>query len=149
LGSAGEFVQLDDIARGAFAVSGIILGSNAAELAPDADETVVSAAQALREYGPGAPLAYVYELYNPGEQVRVTSSIWRGAHQVAVLPTETLKSPTASTRRFAAAGHLKLGEALPRGGYVLQVTAVTTAVTSGTSKNRVRTAVQRTPFDVR
>jgi VWFA-related protein len=145
LGSAGEFVELSDIARGAFAVSGIILGSNAAEFAPDADETVVSAAQALREYSPGDPLVYAYEVYNPGEQVRVTSSIWRGSQQVVILPTETLASPAAGTRRFGAAGHLKLGKALPRGGYVLQVTAVT----SGTSKNRVRTAVQRTPFDVR
>jgi hypothetical protein len=40
---------------------------------------------------------------------------------------------------------LKLGDTLPRGGYVLQVTAVT----SGTAKNPMRTAVQRTPFDVR
>jgi VWFA-related protein len=145
VGSAGEFVELNDIARGVFAVSGIILGSNAAEFTRNTDETVVSAAQALREYSPGSPLVYAYEVYNPGEQVRITSSIWRGAQQVVVLPTETLTAPAASTRRFGAAGHLKLGDALPRGGYVLQVTAVT----SGTAKNRVRTAVQRTPFEVR
>ncbi len=145
VGSVGDFVALDDIARGAFAVSGIILGANAASFAPDADEAVVSAAQALREYSPGAPLSYAYEVYNPGEQVRVTSSIWRGAQRVVTLPTETLTSPAANARRFAAAGHLKLGEALPRGGYVLQLTAMT----GGASRNRVRTAVQQTPFEVR
>jgi hypothetical protein len=64
---------------------------------------------------------------------------------VVTLPIETLKSPTPNARRFGAAGHLKLGDALPPGGYVLQVIAVT----SGTAKKPVRTAVQRTPFDVR
>jgi VWFA-related protein len=145
LGSAGEFVELNDVARGEFAVSGIVLGDNPASFAPDADGTVVSAAQALREYSPGSPLSYAYEVYNPGEQVRITSSIWRGAQQVVTLPIETLKAPAPNARRFGAAGHLKLGEALPRGGYVLQVTAVT----GGAAKNRVRTAVQRTPFEVR
>jgi VWFA-related protein len=145
VGSVGEFVELNDVARGEFAVSGIVLGNNPASFAPDADGTVVSAAQALREYSPGSPLSYAYEVYNPGEQVRVTSSIWRGAQQVVKLPTETFTPPAPNARRFGAAGHLKLGEALPRGGYVLQVTAVT----GGTAKNRVRTAVQRTPFDVR
>ncbi len=145
VGSVGEFVEVSDVARGAFAVSGIILGDDAAPFEPEADETIVSPAQALREYRPGSPLLYAYEVYNPGEEVRVTSSIWRGAQRVVTLPTETLKSPSANARRFAAAGRLKLGDALPPGGYVLQVTAIT----GGTPKNRVRTAVQRTAFEVR
>jgi hypothetical protein len=59
---------------------------------------------------------------------------------------DTLVSPTGGGARFAAAGGLSLGEALPPGSYVLQVLATTPDTRR---QGRSRIAVQRIGFDVR
>ncbi len=95
---------------------------------------------------PGTRLAYAYEVYNATTPVQATTSLWRGAEQVFAAAADTLIPPPGGDRRFAAAGGVKLGEGLPPGSYMLQVSA-TTADPKRQGKSRI--AEQRTGFDVR
>jgi hypothetical protein len=149
LGNAGEFVELPDVPKGAFALSGIVLRSDEATAAADAAGTgmvTLTPAQGLRVYKPGSELSYAYEVYNAATRVQATTTIWRGAQKVVTLPTDTLTSPSGGARRFAAAGRLKLGQMLPAGSYLLQVSAATS---DANPRRRVRTAVQQIRFELR
>jgi len=145
LGSAGEFVDVADMAGGAFALSGIVLRSDADKGPATADRLAIMPAQAIRIYPVGARLSYAYEVYNASKTVRAASSIWRGAEQVFAAPPDTLTVPQGGTGRFGAAGELRIAGLAP-GSYVLQVSAVTE---DSRRSGRTRTAIQRTTFDVR
>ena len=96
LGNAGEFVELPDVPKGAFALSGIVLRSDEATAAADAAGTGVvtlTPTQGLRVYKPGTELSYAYEVYNAATRVQATTTIWRGTQKVVTLPTDTLTSP--------------------------------------------------------
>ena len=103
-------------------------------------------AQAVRVYPPGTRLSYVYEIYNTISPVQATTTIWRGTEKVFAAPPDTLVMPPGGDRRFAAAGGVKLGEGLPLGDYVLQVSATTS---DPKRHGRSRIAVQQITFDVR
>ena len=149
LGTAGEFLEVADVARGAFSLSGIVL-RNAETVAsgmPDhADQVLLTPAQALRIYPPGSRLSYAYEIYNATTPVKAAMSIWRGAERVLAVAPDTLAPPAGAERVFAVAGGVKLGEALPPGSYVLEIAA---ALPGSTPKGQNSTAVQRIDFEVR
>jgi VWFA-related protein len=148
MGSAGEFVDVDDIAGGAFALSGIVLGSDdrkASQAQGEADRIALTPAQSLRVYRPGTRLSYAYEIYNASTVVDVAASIHRGTERVFATAPNTLVLPPGNDRRFAAAGGLSLGEGLPPGSYALIVSATTP---DPARKGRSRTAVQTIGFDV-
>jgi hypothetical protein len=146
LGSAGEFVQVPDIADGAFALSGIVLRRDEGTASGAADRLALTAAHALRVYPPGTRLSYAYEIYNAAQTVQATTSIWRGTERIFAAPPDNLVVPREDNARFAAAGGVKLGEGLLPGSYVLQV-AATTPDPKRRSRNRV--AVQRIGFEIR
>jgi hypothetical protein len=148
LGSTGEFVQIADVARGAFALSGIVLKADANGGLPDAATGsdlpgTLLAQQARLVFGPGARLSYAFEVYNPPAPIESSVSIWRGAERVFEAPAATLKPPAPPAKAFASAGGLKLGDRLPSGEYELQVVA-----TTRDAKGRQRTAAQRVGFEV-
>jgi VWFA-related protein len=149
MGSAGEFVNVSNMAGGAFALSGIVLRSedgSVSALSGGADQIALTPAQALRVYRPGTRISYAYEIYNATTSVQAAPSIWRGTERVFAAAPDTLIVPPGGAPRFAAAGGLSLGERLPPGSYVLQVLATTPDTKrQGTSK----TALQRIGFDVR
>ena len=148
MGSAGDFVNVPDVAGGEFALSGIVLHGDAAAPAPGRSEAALSLSpsQALRMYPPGTHLSYAYELYNAGPEVKVMPSVWRGDERILAAPPDALLPPGGDTRLFAARGGLKLGQSLPAGSYVLQLKAATP---DPRHRGRVRTAVQRATFEVR
>lgn len=146
LGSAGEFVQIDDVVSGAFSLSGIVLRSGdrpAGSGLGEGEQITIAPEQALAVFRPGDRLSYAYEVYN-ADKVQTTVSLWRGAERIFSAPPDTLQRPPDQLKAFAAAGGLGLGEQLPPGSYVLQVVATTDAAKS---KSR-RTAIQRVAFDV-
>ena len=148
MGSAGEFVDVDDMPGGAFALSGIVLRSGdrtATQAVGDVDEISLTPAQALRVYRPGTRLSYAYEIYNVSTTVDVAATIYRGTEKVFAVAPNTLPLPPDGGRRFAAAGGLSLGEGLPPGSYRLVVSATTP---DANRKGRSRAAVQQIGFDV-
>jgi hypothetical protein len=146
MGSAGEFVDVDDMTGGAFALSGIVLrGDDRQDSLSAADPIALTPAQSLRVYRPGTRLSYAYEIYNASAQVEVAASIHRGTERVFATAPNTLVLPPGNDRRFAAAGGLSLGEGLPPGNYRLVVSATTP---DANRKGRTRAAVQQIGFDV-
>jgi VWFA-related protein len=149
VGSAGEFVQISDIAGGAFALSGIVLrpddGSSRAP-AKVPEDIAITPAQALSVYRPGTRLSYAYEIYNAATPIQAATSVWRGSQKILSVEPDTLVPPPDGARRFAAAGGVKLGEKLPPGGYVLQIAATKP---DPQRKGKTSTAVQRIAFEVR
>ena len=149
LGSAGEFVEIGDIAGGAFALSGIVLRSDdgkTADPAKEAEDITLSPSQALSVYRPGTRLSYAYEIYNAATPIQAATSVWRGSQKILAVEPDTLVPPPDGARRFAAAGGVKLGEKLPPGGYVLQIAATKP---DPQRKGKTSTAVQRIAFEVR
>ena len=147
-GSAGEFVVIPDIAGGAFALSGIVVHADEGPggAVPNPDDTTLTPAQALNVLAPGARLSYAYEVYNATTAVTSTTSVWRAMANILTTEPDTLVPPPDGSRRFVAAGGLKLGDQLPPGGYVLQVAATTP---DPKRKGKYSTAVQRVAFEVR
>jgi len=137
------------MAGGAFALSGIALRPQDGEPAADpaaAGQVSVAPAQALRAYAPGTRLAYAYEIYNSNGPVKSIATVWRGLENVLTTPAASLTPPAGTERRFAAAGGIKLGEQLPAGQYVLQISATTP---DPKSPGKAQAAIQRMDFEVR
>jgi len=146
-GTAGEFVDLPDVPRGAFAISGIVLRSSNDLVAPaDADRMVISPSQAIRAYKAGAEVKYACEIYNAPAPVQLALSIWRGTERVLAGTADTLTPPAGQQKGFAAGGAFKLGPALPPGRYVLQLAAQTV---DPAKKGAVKRALQQMDFQVK
>lgn len=146
-GSAGEFVDVADVAGGAFALSGIVLRTDQEGLpaAGGVDRLVPTPGQALGRYPAGSRLSYAYEIYNASATVQAAMSLWRGTERIFAAPPDTLVRPASGDGLFGAAGSFSLG-ALPSGSYVLQISAATP---DPRRTGRSRVAVQRIGFDVR
>jgi hypothetical protein len=148
LGSAGEYLEMPDVAGGAFALSGIVLRREQGAVTRLSDGTtpaLLSPDQAVRVYSPGAQLSYAYEIYNAVGPVQAALSIWRGNDKVLAVPPNTLVPPPGE-RVFAARGGVKLGEALAPGNYVLRIAAT---APDPKREGRSNTAVRSIDFDVR
>ena len=147
LGTAGEFVDVPDVAHGVFALSGIVLRGNddLAAGSGDADRVMISPSQAVRVYKPGTQLRYACEIYNPPGPVQLTLSIWRGSDRVITAAPDTLTPPDIKERWFAAGGAFKLGDGLSPGRYVLQLAAQAKDGKSG----GLSRATQAIDFEVR
>lgn len=150
IGSVGGFVNVPDVAGGAFALSGLVLRAGAGQgltagESIDSDRFSVRPADALGIYAPGTRLSYSYEIYNAGTAVRAVASLWRGPDRVTTLPPDTLVPP-ADRRPFTTTGGLELADSLPAGTYVLQIAATTD---KPRDPRTARGAVQRLSFDVK
>ena len=148
IGSAGEFVEMPDVVHGAFALSGIVLRAADGNDARSSTmgEIAVTPAQALRTYAAGSQLTYAYDIYNATGIVRSSTTVWRDMQEVLDAGPATLRPPAGSERRFTVAGGIKLGEHLPPGNYILQISATT--ADPGRS-GRALSSVQRIAFEVR
>jgi VWFA-related protein len=151
IGSAGQFAWIDDVAHGAFAMSGILLGPESTTTASSKPAEAVDTSGLLKQQGhrvfrPGTRLSYAYEIYNAADApVEASATVWRGQERVFTAPAATLVPPATSAERFAAAGGIKLGPSLPPGDYVLQI--ATRTPQAKTRKKGV--AVQSVDFEVR
>ena len=148
MGSAGEFVNVDDMAGGAFALSGIVLrgdaGAPAGSGEADRDRTHACAIHpALSARHPTVLCLRDLQREHGGRGRREHPARDRKSVRDAA---DTLALPPGNDRRFAAAGGLRLGEQLPPGSYALVVSATTP---DPNRKGRSRTAVQQIGFDVR
>ena len=147
IGTTGGFVDVADVAGGAFALSGLVLrtAEGAASESRDGGEVALRPSDALRIFAPGTKLTYEYDIYNAAAAVQAVTSLWRGAERILVLPPVTLTRPGAGDP-FVATGDVTLAGDFPAGAYVLQV-----AATSADPKQpkKTRGAVQRVAFDVK
>jgi VWFA-related protein len=147
LGAAGEFVDVADVKKGQFALSGVVLGEEA-RAATSSDPATATLAQvsnpALRVFRQGARLVYSYEIYNARVPIATQVVVWRDGKPFFSAPPSTIVPPLRK-QPVKAAGGIKLGEKMPPGDYVFQVTATT----RGPGRAKPKTATRWTSFEVR
>ncbi|MBK5298994.1 MAG: VWA domain-containing protein [Vicinamibacteria bacterium] len=147
LGAAGEFVQIPELTKGALALSGVVLGEESQSAMAPGDETAAVAqisSPALRVFAPGARLVYTYEIYNAAAPVDTRVTVWRDGRPYFSAPPATL-TPLPKPQPTKAAGGIKLGDRMPPGDYVFQVSAIT----KPTGRGKPKAATRWTTFEVR
>jgi hypothetical protein len=87
IGSAGGYVEIPDVERGAFALSGVLVADGRHITLSD-DPALVDIAQgaALQAVRSGSTLIYTYEIYNASAPVQSAVSVWRGRERVFDAP---------------------------------------------------------------
>ncbi len=144
IGSASEFVEVPDLARGRLALSGVAL-SGAGDSSPNADRK----ADRLR-FRPGDTVAYAYQVLNARAgaggsfQVEARATLYRGGRALGSspsLPVNTKGQP--DPKRLAVTNEFRLGKQLPPGEYVLEI-----VVTDGNAPERQRSISQAATFEV-
>jgi hypothetical protein len=143
MGSASQFVEIPDVTGGAFALSGIVLGEESIGVPGENAAAAAPTAPALRVFTPGTRLVYAYEVYNAGAPANARAVVWRDGKPFFTTPISTLAIP-AKTGTAKAAGGIKLGEAMPPGDYIFEVSATVPG-----KKGKPRVASQSTSFEVR
>jgi hypothetical protein len=135
------------VKKGVFALSGVVLGPQTRDAAPDGNEGAVvnqASSAALRVFAPGARLVYSYEIYNAAGPVETRIAIWRDGKPFFSAPPATVVPPVKK-QPARAAGGIKLGERMPSGDYIFQVTATT----RGSGRGKAKSATRWTSFEVR
>ena len=146
LGAAGEFVDIPDVKKGVFALSGVVLGAEVREAAtPETGDATLGqvSSPALRVFEPGSRLVYSYDIYNATVPVETRVVVWRDGKPFFSAPPSTLVAPLKK-QAVKAAGGLKLGDRMPAGDYVFQVTATTRP-----ERGKPKSATRWTSFEVR
>ncbi len=117
-----------------------------ASATPEIDNATLGqvSSPALRVFEPGTRLVYSYEIYNATVPVETRVVVWRDGKPFFSAPPSTLVPPLKK-QPVKAAGGIKLGERMPPGDYVFQVTATT----RGPGRAKPRTASRWTSFEVR
>jgi VWFA-related protein len=147
-GSAFQFVDVPDVAKGLFATSGIVMSAgdvadDAAAEAPDPRTT-----PAVRRFRAGERVAYALAVYNavreraagaPGLDVQL--GLWRDGVAVAALPGPAVSGVPDGP--VPVAGALRLAPQMPSGTYTLVV-----LVRDPARKEKEREAVQQIDFEV-
>lgn len=137
LGSAGDFVEVPDVQKGRFLVSGLITTPLTADRRPVVPQTrtadrafapVLSTETAsVRQYNRDSALAFAYSVYNaktsPQGNPNLTRQVtlFKDGKPVAELPEETVKANAAAGARIDDFGILRLGSDIEQGEYVLQI----------------------------
>jgi VWFA-related protein len=143
VGASGQFVEVPDVRRKQFALSGLVLGEADAHNSPALPPGVSAEAAfapvpapthlALRHFRPGASLAYSYVIYNARSGGRAASDrpqlttqarLFREGREVFSMPEIPFDATTAQAgdpARLNATGTLALRPDAAPGSYVLQL----------------------------
>ena len=147
LGAAGEFVDLPDVKKGQLAISGVVLAEERPGVAATGDANAAAgrvSSPALRVFDAGARLVFSYEVYNATAPVDVRIVVWRDGRPLFTAPPSTIVPPVRK-QPTKVGGGIKLGEQMPPGNYVFQVTATTGA----SGRGKPKSATRWTSFEIR
>jgi VWFA-related protein len=159
IGSASQFVEVPDVAKGRLALSSITLRDATGAPAPSAaDATAAPAAPenplgtpADRSFVPGEPVLYALQILNARTdanhhpQLEVEERVFRDGVQInASTPHPADTAPQGDPAHLLAAGEFRLGTAMKPGDYVLQL-----IVTDKLADPEYRAVSQWMDFEVR
>jgi VWFA-related protein len=159
IGSASQFIEVPDVAKGRLALSSIMLRDATGALAPsgaDAPEAPAAPENALgtpadRSFVPGEPVLYALQILNARTdagkqpQLEVEARVFRDGVQInqsQPRPADTAQQGDAA--HLIAAGEFRLGGKMAPGDYVLQL-----IVTDKLADADYRAASQWMDFEVR
>jgi VWFA-related protein len=157
IGSASQFIEVPDVAKGRLALSSIALRDATGALPPpgaDAPEGRRENPLGMavdRGFLPGEPVAYALQILNARldanrqPQLEVEERVFRDGEQIgASQPHPAVTAQQGDPAHLAATGEFRLGAAVQPGGYVLQV-----IVTDKLADPEYRVASQWMDFEVR
>jgi VWFA-related protein len=147
LGATGEFVDLPDVRKGQLALSGVVLAEERPTAGTDAADSAAPvgvSSPALRVFTPGARLVFSYEIYNAAVPVEARVAVWRNGRPLFTAPPSTI-APPVKKQPTKVGGGIKLGETMPPGDYIFQVTATT----RGPGRAKPKTTTRWTSFEIR
>ncbi len=149
VGTANQLVQVPDLGERELALSGIVVGSVAAEGTP-AEPLGTEATAALRRFRPGQALSYGYAVYNAKldkatglPRLDSQMRLFRDGEPLTVGEKRPIEAATGSSA-IASGGAFVLGPEMPPGDYVLQV-----IVTDTLAGKKTAVVTQAVDFEVR
>jgi hypothetical protein len=153
LGSASQFIEVPNLAKGRLTLSSILLSQNFAAALMKRNEGQVAdplGSAAVRSFTPGTTINYAYQIFNahpdskhPSE-LNAQAWVFRDGRQVYVGPVLPMQAAGDMDRkRLEARENLQLGTDATKGDYVLQV------MVTNHSRKKKRTARQTMDFEVR
>lgn len=157
VGSASQYMGVPNLAKGALALSGIILSGISLEAAMKniAEEPTPQAGPAVRRLKHGMVLDYGYVVYNAAldrstnsPQLTTQLRLFRDGKPIftgRVAPLDV--SGQKDMKRLQAGGRIQVGTEMAPGDYVLQV-IVTDTLVKDKDKEKRRTATQWIDFEV-
>lgn len=145
IGSAGQFIEVPDLQKGALAISGIFLRGLATESANGESDDV--AGPAVRQFRRGSTVVIGYAIYKATSQKSATITtqmrVFREGKPVFVGAVTPVTSENQSDpRRIVMASALQLDSRMEPGEYIMQIIATTS------STQKPRTASQWIDFEV-
>jgi VWFA-related protein len=156
IGSATQFIEVPDIAKGRLALSGLILAgeqarqTGASDLAEGAINGDPNLSPAVRVFKTGTVIHYAFEILNahPDKnrkfQLDVQTRLFREGQQVFTGTAGAVNGDgQQDPKHLAVSGRMQLGQAVP-GHYAVQV-----IVTDKLAKEKYRIAAQAMDFEVR
>jgi VWFA-related protein len=158
IGTAGQFVQIPNLANERLALSGIVLQSSGAPLKqdkqtppPSSPDNEVISSPALRQFRQGVELVFAYSIYNAQldqathvPQLTAQIRIFRDGKAVytgSPVPVNTNAQP--DLKRIGVGSRLQIGAEFPPGDYVLQI-----VVTDSLAKEKERVSTQWIDFEI-
>jgi hypothetical protein len=155
VGSATQFIEVPDIAKGRLTLSGIVLHADTTQAAADAEGHVASqdpnGTPAVRIFKPGAGIAYGYQILNAQAgplnkpELEVQTRLFRDGKQVYEGKPWALDAGMQTDPKWmVGGGRMQLGSNIAAGDYVLQV-----IVTDKLAREKNRVATQSMDFEVR
>lgn len=139
MGASGQFIEVPDVGRKQFALSGLVLGEAGANGSPTLPPGVTAEAAlapvpspshlTLRRFHPGASLAYSYVVFNPRleradarPRLTVQAQLYRRARLIQSTPEVSLDAGAQTdASRLSAGGKFDLPRDLQPGSYILQI----------------------------
>jgi hypothetical protein len=157
MGSAGQFIQIPNLANGRLALSGLVMLKDVPDksgndnVQPSDTEDAISTGPAVRRFRPGDKIIFAYSVYNAQPdastrlpQLTMQTRIFRDGKAVLTgdqIPIEI--APQSDVKRIPSIGRLQIGPELPPGHYVLQI-----IVTDRLAKEKEQIASQWIDFEV-
>jgi hypothetical protein len=149
VGTANQLVQVPDLGEKELALSGIVVGSLAAE-GTAAEPLGSQATAALRRFRPGQALSYGYAVYNAKldkatglPRLDSQMRLFRDGEPLTVGEKRPIEAAAGSIV-VASGGGFVLGPEMPPGDYVLQV-----IVTDALAGKKTAVVTQAVDFEVR
>jgi VWFA-related protein len=157
IGSAGQFIQIPNVANGRLALSGLVVLKDVPDKpeSPNAnqqaEQDAISSGPAVRQFLQSDKLIFAYSIYNAQPdaathlpQLTAQTRIFRDGKLVLTgTPAAIEVPPQSDLKRVPSLGRLQLGTEFPPGEYVLQV-----MVTDRLAKEKQQIASQWIDFEV-
>jgi hypothetical protein len=154
IGSAGQFLQVPNLANGQMVLSGLVLQKEVpdkpSDAGPQSAREAISAGPALRQFHQGDTLLFGWLIFNPKPneathlpQLTTQTRVFRDGKLLFTGAASPVNAAQTDPKRVPVVGRLQLGKEFEPGQYVLQV-----VVTNQLTKEKQSIVSQWIDFEI-